>query len=142
MSKKKVFTNWLDLPPDFSPPDWEGFVYLIVNTLTDQRYIGRKYFWSKRKTKIKGQKRRKVVVSESDWKTYKSSSDDVKADIKKYGLKNFEFYILSLHKTRAETNYEEIRQQFIRNVLYDRFPNGNFVYYNECILNRYYRRRN
>lgn len=141
MKKIKVRTPWQGLPTDFEVSDWEGFVYLIENQLTKQRYIGRKYLYSKRRLKVKGKKRRKLRVTESDWEYYKSSSNDVKADIKEYGLKNFTFEILSLHKTRAETNYTEVKEQFSRDVLSSLLPNGEFEYYNHCILNRYYRKR-
>ena len=56
--------------------DHYGFVYLIENQLTGQKYIGRKYFWQKRKPK--GKTRR--VTSESDWKKYYGSNDELKAD--------------------------------------------------------------
>ena len=44
-----------------------GFVYLITNQITGEKYIGRKYFSSIRKKK-KSDKRR--TRSESDWKEY------------------------------------------------------------------------
>ena len=140
MRKKKVLTDWKGLPKDFSPEDFEGFVYLIVNTLTDQKYIGKKYFWSVTKKKVKGQKRRKIEKKESDWRFYKSSCDELKQDIDKLGLKYFEFYILTLHKTRAETNYQEVKEQFIRDVLYSKI-NKEYEYYNSNILNRYFRKK-
>lgn len=135
----KVSTNWLNLPPDFSPEDWAGFVYLIVDTVTSRKYIGKKFFWSLRKMKVKGQKRRKLVKKESDWKHYKSSSEELKAAIKEHGVDRFEFIILSLHKTRAEVNYSEVKEQFSRDVLYSKI-NDEYEYFNHCILNRYWRK--
>lgn len=119
---------------------FEGFVYLVVNLLTNRKYIGRKYFWAKTRKKVKGRKNRKLTVKESDWRSYKSSSDDLKADIAKYGEASFQFTILEMFKTRAQTNYAEIRQQFIRDVLYSKLDSGDFAYYNTNILGRYYRR--
>ena len=58
--------------------DYYGFVYCITSTVTGRKYIGRKYFVQKRKPK--GGKRR--VTSESDWKRYYGSSDELKRDIK------------------------------------------------------------
>lgn len=141
MSKKKVLTKWLGLPRNFKIEEYEGFVYQIVNTLTDTKYIGRKYFWSITKRKVKGKKNRKITKKESDWKYYESSCLELKEDIKKYGKKNFKFRILSLHKTRGQTNYEEVKQQFIKDVLYSKLENGEYEYYNMNILNRYYRRK-
>ena len=135
-------TPWQGLPDNFTPVGYEGFVYLVVNTLTQQRYIGRKYFWAKTRKKVKGRKRRKLSVQESDWRFYKSSSEELKEDISRLGLAVFEFHVLSLHKTRGATNYHEVREQFVRDVLYSKLPNGDYEYLNNCILSRYYRHRN
>lgn len=138
---KKVLTDWMNLPTDFCPTEYAGFVYLVVNTLTKQQYVGKKFFWSKTKVKVKGSTRRKLKTKESDWRYYKSSSDELKADIASFGLDVFEFSILSLHKTRAETNYTEVKEQFVRDVLNATLPNGEYEYLNKCILNRYYRNK-
>ena len=58
--------------------DFFGFVYRITNLQSGKQYIGRKYFWQKRKPR--GGKRR--VTSESDWKRYYGSSDELSADRK------------------------------------------------------------
>ena len=63
--------------------DYYGFLYLIENTITGRKYIGRKYFVQKRKPK--GGKRR--VTSESDWKKYYGSNDQLKADVKEHGMR-------------------------------------------------------
>ena len=66
--------------------DYYGFVYLITGEQTGRRYIGRKYFWQKRKPRT-GSKRR--VTSESDWKKYYGSCPELKEDIKQFGKLNF-----------------------------------------------------
>ena len=114
--------------------DFFGFVYRITNIQTGRIYIGRKYFWSKRKPK--GGKRR--VTKESDWKRYYGSSDRLKSDVKEYGKQNFSREILSLHKTVGKTNYEETRQLFLNNVLTEALEDGTPKYYNNNILGRYY----
>ena len=38
-------------------------------------------------------------------------------DVEKHGKSNFKRYIISLHTTRGDTNYEEVKQQFLQNVL-------------------------
>ena len=75
--------------------DYYGFVYRITNTTNGKQYIGRKYFTQKRKPK--GGKRK--VTSESDWKKYYGSSDELKRDIKDLGRDNFRREIISLHTT-------------------------------------------
>ena len=118
-----------------------GFVYLIVNTVNNRKYIGRKYFWSKRKPRADGTtKRRRRVTTESDWKKYYGSCPDLKADVKRYGKEKFLRYILSLHKTVGKTNYEETRQLFINNVLMERDEAGEPSFYNSNILGRYMRK--
>lgn len=93
-----------------------GFVYVITNLITNKKYIGRKYFYFTRKQKRSDTRRKS---KSSDWKTYYSSSDDVLAEVEKYGTKNFQREILSLHKTKGDTNVSEVKEQFSRNVLED-----------------------
>jgi hypothetical protein len=137
--KKRTLTPWIGIDASFVPVGLAGFVYLVTNVLTSKAYIGKKFFWAKTHKKVKGKKRRKLIVKESDWRTYRSSSDGLKRVIDEQGLESFRFEILSLHRTRAQVNYEEIRQQFIRDVLYSKLDSGDFAYLNLCILNRYYR---
>lgn len=116
--------------------DYFGFVYCINCDTTGRRYVGRKYFWSFRTPKGKSRK----VKSESDWKQYYGSCPELKEDIKKYGKDKFERIILSLHKTKGKTNYEETRQLFLNNVLTEALDDGCPKYYNSNILSRYYRK--
>ena len=116
--------------------DYFGFVYLIECDKTNRKYIGRKYFWSFRTPK--GKKRK--VKSESDWKNYYGSCPELKEDIQKYGRENFSRSIISLHKTKGKTNFEETRQLFKNNVLTESLDNGTPRYYNSNILNRYFRK--
>ena len=116
--------------------DLYGFVYLITNMQSGRKYIGRKYFWQFRTPK--GKKRK--VKSESDWKKYYGSCPELKDDIKLLGKQNFSRVILSLHKTKGKTNYEETRQLFTNNVLTESLDNGVPRYYNSNILSRYYRK--
>jgi len=113
--------------------DYYGFVYRITNITNGKQYIGRKYFVQKRKPK--GGKRR--VTSESDWKKYYGSSDELKSDIKRDGKDSFKREILSLHTTLGKVNYEETKQLFLYNVLMEALDNGEPAYYNSNILGRY-----
>ena len=116
--------------------EYFGFVYLITNESNSRRYIGRKYFWSFRTPK--GKKRK--VKSESDWKNYYGSCPELKEDIIKFGRENFSRTILSLHKTKGKTNFEETRQLFVNGVLTESLDNGTPAWYNSNILNRYFRK--
>lgn len=118
-----------------------GFVYLITCKVTQRKYIGRKYFWQKRKPKSNGQdKRRRRVTSESNWRDYYGSSPELKGDVAKYGKESFHREILSLHKTVGKCNFEETRQLFLNNVLTESLTEGTPAYYNSNILGRYYRK--
>ena len=117
--------------------DYYGFVYLITGQTTGRRYIGRKYFWQKRKPRT-GSKRR--VTSESDWKKYYGSCPELKDDIKKHGKLDYKRQILSLHETKGFVNFEETKQLFLNNVLSEALDDGKPLYYNSNILGRYMRK--
>jgi hypothetical protein len=127
--KKEIF-NSEDIKDNF------GFVYLIENKLSGKKYIGRKYLWQFRTPK--GKKRK--VKSESDWKNYYGSCPELKEDIIKFGRENFSRTILSLHKTKGKTNYEETRQLFVNNVLTESLDTGEPAFYNSNVLSRYFRK--
>ena len=140
MSKNTEYNNpWVYHGNPFGSSDigdYYGFVYRITCETTKRRYVGRKYFWSKRKPK--GKSRR--VTTESDWKNYYGSCPELKEDIAKYGKENFKREILSLHETPGRVNYEETRQLFLNNVLTESLDDGVPAFYNSNILGRYYRK--
>ena len=113
--------------------DFFGYVYRITNLQSGKQYIGRKYFTQRRKPR--GGKRK--VTSESDWKRYYGSSDELKADVKRLGTGKFKREIISLHKTLGKVNYEETKQLFLNNVLMEALDDGSPAYYNSNILGRY-----
>ena len=88
--------------------------------------------------KPRGGKRR--VTSESDWKRYYGSSDELKRDIREIGRTSFRREILSLHTTLGKVNYEETKQLFLHNVLMESLDDGTPMYYNSNILGRYMRK--
>ncbi len=116
--------------------DFFGFVYRITNLQSGKQYIGRKYFTQRRKPR--GGKRK--VTSESDWKKYYGSSEELKSDVKRLGKSAFRREIISLHKTLGKVNYEETRQLFLHNVLTESNADGTPAYYNSNILGRYMRK--
>lgn len=129
----KGIGDWSDMP------GYYGFVYLITNEVTGQKYVGRKYFISRRKIKVKGKKRRVLKVTESDWKFYKGSSETLLKDIASLGIHKFSFTILKCYRTRQEVNYAETKELFARDVLYKTKADGSYEYYNENIMSRYFR---
>jgi hypothetical protein len=103
-----------------------GFVYCITNLLDGRKYIGRKYFYQLRKPR--GKTRR--VRSESNWKKYYGSSDELNEERRRVG--NNAFF--------RRVNFEETRQLFLNNVLTETLDDGTPAYYNSNILGRYYRK--
>ena len=140
MAEEGVYENpWIYEGEPFTTEhigDQFGFVYRITNIQNGKQYIGRKYFWSKRKPR--GGKRR--VTSESDWKKYYGSSEELKGDRKLLGNDLFKREILSTHLTKGKVNYEETKQLFLNNVLQETLDDGTPAYYNSNILGRYYRK--
>ena len=114
-----------------------GFVYRITNLESGKQYIGRKYFWQHRKPR--GKSRR--VKSESNWKKYYGSSDELNEERSRLGNNTFfRREILSVHETKGRTNYEETRQLFLHDVLTKALTDGTPAFYNSNILGRYYRK--
>ena len=108
------------------PDEYEGFVYLITNTKTKQKYVGKKLAKFKTtKPPLKGKKNKRRGYKESDWREYWGSSDRLNEDVKNLGEKNFTREILYFCKSRAEMSYIEAREQFDRRVLEtDEYYNG------------------
>jgi hypothetical protein len=140
MVEEGVYENpWLYEGKPFTSDDigdFFGFVYRITNLQTGKQYIGRKYFTQRRKPR--GGKRR--VTSESDWKKYYGSSEELKGDRKLLGNELFKREIISLHTTLGKVNYEETRQLFLNNVLTESTDDGQPAFYNSNILGRYMRK--
>jgi len=113
-----------------------GFVYIIQNKITNKKYIGKKFFYSTNRVVQKGKTRRKVIRKFSDWKKYYGSSKSLKEDVELYGKGSFSRTILSLHVSRGDVNYYEMKEQVIRDVL------NSEEYYNDNILSRWYRKKN
>jgi hypothetical protein len=106
------------------PEDCVGFVYLITNTITGRKYIGKKLAkfskTSYKTVKLKnGTKKKKKIRSkiDSDWMDYYGSSDELNKDILTLGKENFTREILHYCKSKAHTSYLEAKEQFDRKVL-------------------------
>ena len=115
-------------PTEEELSQWQGFVYMITERSSDKKYIGKKFFWSRRRLPpLKGKTRKRIVIKESDWKTYYGSSEDLKTLVEERGVDNYYREILRLCKTKGECSYYEAKEQFERDVLL------KDDYYNEFI---------
>jgi len=106
------------------PEDCVGFVYMITNTISGRKYIGKKLAkFSKTTTKTvklkNGTKKKKKVRSkiDSDWQTYYGSSPELTKDVVALGTENFSREILFYCKSKSECSYIEAREQFTHRVL-------------------------
>jgi hypothetical protein len=98
--------------------DYYGFVYEITDTENNKKYIGKKWFWStKKKPPLKGKTRKRIVKSESDWRKYFGSSEEVKLLVEESGESRFNREILRLCKTKGECSYWELKYQMEFDVL-------------------------
>jgi len=114
--------------------DYYGFCYLLTDLENNKQYIGRKYFYSIRKKKGI----RKKVKTESDWKSYYSSSKTVQLLVQESGPNRFKREILSLYIKKGQVNYNETKLLFQHNVLEAVDENNEKLFYNENIMNRYF----
>lgn len=105
---------------DSAPIDCQGFVYLIVNTLTNRKYIGKKNFWTTRKLKpLKGKTNRRHRRMESNWQQYCGSCEELLKDIDAHGPNTLRKEILHLCENKNQMTYWEMKLQFDHDVLLD-----------------------
>ena len=113
-------------PLEEIPEGYIGFVYLITNLTTGQKYIGKKLAqFKKTRPPLKGKRLKRRTTVESDWRDYWGSSERLQADVNTLGPEKFTREILYLCKSKAEMSYLEAREQFERRVLEtDDYYNG------------------
>lgn len=106
------------------PEDCVGFVYLITNTTTGRKYIGKKlakfakttYKTVMQKNGIKKKKKIRTKV-DSDWQEYYGSNIELNKDVELLGRDLFVREILHYCNSKAVCSYIEAREQFDRKVL-------------------------
>lgn len=111
---RKEFVMWLYNGKEITDEETEGyvaFVYLITNLETGKRYIGKKLLTKTRRKPVKGKKRKKKVVSASDWRDYFGSNITLIADRDRLGPEKFRREILKLCESKGTANYWEARYQ-------------------------------
>lgn len=123
------------------PSNTFGFVYMTTHKPTGKSYIGKKVLFHNQKKKL-GKKeivalsgvvgRRpsyKLIVKESDWKTYYGSQTEIKKLLSEGKKDEFERTILKCVETKKQLTYFEIKYQMLYEVLErpDEFYNDNIL---------------
>tara|TARA_B100001063_G_scaffold225476_1_gene234331 strand:- start:1520 stop:1921 length:402 start_codon:yes stop_codon:yes gene_type:complete len=111
-----------------TPEDYQGFVYQITELDSNKKYIGKKNFWKPKTLPItKSRKRRVRTRTESDWREYYGSSDEVRRLVESRGQDKFKREIIKLCKTKGDMSYYEAKIQFENDVLFRKDYYNNFI---------------
>ena len=116
-----------------------GFCYLMINSETGRKYVGKKQLYSERRTRISKKektethtrKQFKIVRKESDWVIYNSSCKEIQEECKKDVI--FNRFIIQWCFSKRELTYTEVKLQFNNNVL------ESDEWYNENILTKFFK---
>jgi len=107
---------------EVDPDTYYGFIYLITNTVTNRKYIGRKFYHTYKKRKR---------FKESNWRVYAGSCKPLKEDMQRMGKDKFTFEIICNYKTRGGVVSGEVHFQTDNDVLSpELLPCGERLYYN------------
>jgi hypothetical protein len=123
------------------PENTFGFVYIVTHKPSGKSYIGKKVLFHNRKQKIGKRElekltgvvgRRpayKLVVKESDWKTYYGSQSEIKQLLLEGKKDEFDRSILKMCPDKKTLTYFEVKYQMIYQVLEkpDEFFNDNIL---------------
>jgi hypothetical protein len=130
---------------NFNINDYEGYIYITTILDTGRKYIGKKNFFHNTNVKLgkkelanlpvtRGKKpAKKLIIKESDWKTYYGSAQEIKDSIKQYPKEHITRVVLRLCKTKKELTYYECKYLFQYGVLE---PGNNYI--NDNILGKFY----
>lgn len=128
--KNKVIYSIEDMPEDTF-----GFIYEVIHNPTGRKYLGKKVLqFNRTLPPLKGMKRKRKVVKESDWKTYYGSHLEIKELIKEGKQEEFSREILQFVPTKKLLTYYECKYLFIKGVL------EHNEYINDNILAKFYRK--
>ena len=128
--KNKVIESIEDMPEGTF-----GFIYEVIHNPTGRRYLGKKVLqFNRTLPPLKGMKRKRKVVKESDWKTYYGSHVEIKGLIKEGKQEEFSREILQYVPTKKLLTYFECKYLFIKEVL------EHNEYINDNILAKFYRK--
>lgn len=117
------------------PENTFGFIYEVFHKPSGKKYLGKKVLhFNRTLPPLKGMKRKRKVVKESDWRTYFGSHVEIKQLIKEEKQDEFERRILQFVTTKKLLTYYECKHLFINEVLeHDEYINDN-------ILAKFYRK--
>ena len=111
-----------------TPEDYQGFVYQITELDSNKKYIGKKNFWKPKTLPItKSRKRCVRTRTESDWRQYYGSSNEVRKLVESRGQDKFKREIIKLCKTKGDMSYYEAKIQFENDVLFRKDYYNNFI---------------
>jgi hypothetical protein len=128
--KDKVVDSIEDMPEGTF-----GFIYEVIHNPTGRRYLGKKVLqFNRTLPPLKGMKRKRRVVKESDWKTYYGSHAEIKGLIKEGKQQEFSREVLQFVPTKKLLTYFECKYLFIKEVL------EHNEYINDNILAKFYRK--
>lgn len=135
------------------PAKTYGFIYEVVHIPTGKKYIGKKVLYFERNKRL-GKKAleqlklerkekgiggrtplKQKVITESDWKTYYGSHEEIKKILKEEGPESFKRTILEYVPNKKLLTYYECKYLFIKEVLENR---DNYI--NDNILGKFYRK--
>ena len=102
---------------DNIPDGAKAFVYIITNTKTNKKYVGKKTLFFAKSKKLKNGRRKRSTVN-SDWKSYYGSNKELLSDIELLGKENFTREIVRFCYSKGEANYHEAFLQFKYEVLF------------------------
>ncbi len=92
-----------------------GFVYLITHIPSGKKYIGKKFFWSKKWKTVK--KKRSSFLGESDWKEYFGSNGKLLEEIAAGDINEYDRLILHICKSKSECAYLEAKEQILADAI-------------------------
>lgn len=120
---------------DDMPEGTFGFIYEVTHK-SGKKYLGKKVLqFNRTLPPLKGTKRKRKVVKESDWKTYYGSHSEIKGLIKEGKELEFTREILTFVPSKKLLTYYECKYLFVNEVL----ERGD-EYYNDNILAKFYRK--
>ena len=118
------------------PTDTFGFVYLVTHTPSGKKYLGKKQLIANRTLPpLKGQKKKRKIQKESDWKTYYGSQAEIKTLVKEsQDMLEFVREIRIFVSTKKLLGYYENKLLYAYDVL------ENDEYLNNNISGKYFRK--
>ena len=117
------------------PQNTFGFIYEATYIPTNEKYLGKKVlFFNRTLPPLKGTKRKRKVIKESDWQTYYGSHTKIKQLLSEGKQEDFIREIIEFAFNKKHLTYLETKYQFSNNVL------ENTEYINDNILGKFFRK--